>query len=1406
MADFTTTYREIDSETVYSGRRKDAPLVDGPASFLALVVKLGVPVLTRRQLGGGGVYSAGGGLSFSVSRTLTGITLRKGVDWANKVPHNWFDNVAVPSNDDEVVKIKGYIIKRIVLSRRQRDRDSSKGDEDVETFAATTTEIRILANKAVRQSRNIVALIGLSWTTREAFGRFLPEVLLEGATHGSLSQYLRVSMHRLSFRDKALILLDIVSGLGFLHENGIVHCDVKPSNILICDCSDRRSLGLLDMKPYIVKLCDFGCSIILSDYTETHQFQLKIGTPGWMAPEMKQGSPLDTQTLFKTDMYSLGHVAAVVAVGTRLPLEVAPKAPVDSNSASEHSDLDPTRIIDPVLSLLVDMGKGRDVNDLKESQLTLFSEIISHTLQFKPSDRADAADIYRLCKHHLLSEVREFHSEKDAEYLKSMLPRCPGKPLTTAFGADELFTVTVPELAALVLNGYVDDDGNIIEKVKSHLIKAIACGNDVAMSGAINVLQAMGQELPGDSQLRVLQRFQDLAFRAQGIAETKSLFFPLAFDTPRISKLPTGAACFPFVHRQAINEKLVGIRSWARECKQDFADYLTSRDYRHALYTVVLRILENHGIISSHPNRGPFFDSVVERYIYNPDVTFDILDPREQDIFVREVIGRDLLEKPVEFGLTLLQLSVCRGDFLIVRTLLEESLGADTNAYGKTPSWTPLWLACFLGYHDIATMLIQHGADITCQDLLQGITVLHLLSQFSSRDEVEGIGYQALAAGVDVNTGFVVGKEQQDNVTPLLASMLTFDFSGGEAAKFLLDNGASPLYFTTSYSEAYNLPVSPLSLCILNMDKALIESILSTDFLSWPKVSRISSVRVAQAVGAQLMRTKTCFRAMLETGKNYNNLQSILQEVVGWVESRIFYWKPDWSPIGFAYDIDRVDIMKLLLKIDRGTSLDIEDAGASMNILEQCVIRHNFRCVKALVRHGADVLGSTRMKDDALSLVFGGDQMDTAGIFDTLIVTGGSEELVIAEALRVKYHLSHDRVQPFPPNCTTLMGALLVWSNAYGYGRLDQVRYLLSLRPKPKFQLPSGVNLFQLALMITDGTDAAEQIELIRLLLNAYPDMENLTRGLRHMLPPLLQAATGTNLEVIRLLEDHVRTMHPGKTLPYNYLHHRAESTDGSPAMMTMLDACSLAIQDRGLVDINYGYGPRQQGDRKRKGDIKLSLVDQLTRHKDRKEIFTYLREKGAQFWYEIDGYFIGARIELMTSVSTRNLYAFLQKTTMKYSLGPWIHKVAEDDMALLAWFPGTSSLAAQYQLFRVLELMWSENSLRLCASDFAFPSADASRQINRYLSTRVEQKKGWGRTYGENPPYTSTNCLEPWIVKQDEDKGVDFVKYIRPGRIWTSDEVEELTYSVFREWDEEFGERDRAMISELQAAVMSYF
>jgi ankyrin repeat protein len=657
------------------------------------------------------------------------------------------------------------------------------------------------------------------------------------------------------------------------------------------------------------------------------------------------------------------------------------------------------------------------------------------------------------------------------------------------------------------------------EKVETNLAQAVASGNEVAMSGAMNVFKAMGRELPGDSQRRIMQRFQDPDFREQGITEIKSLFFPLTFDMTVRPKFPTGASCFPHTHRQDINEKAVGVRSWARECKQDFAEYLASQEYRHTLYRAVLHLMDQHGAILSQPRRDLPFDSGVDRFIHCPSVALGDLTPHERDVFIGEILERDMLDEPTEAGFTLLQLAVCRGDLVAATTLLEESFGTDINACGETPNWTPLWLACFLGYHEMAVLLISHDADLNCQDSVQGITVLHLLSQFSSKEEVEGIGYQALAAGVDVSA------ECQNGVTPLLASMLVFDYSDGAAARFLLDNGASPLVFTTSFSEAHNLPVSPLSLCILNLDTALLEAMLSAEFPSWPGVNKARAVTLSQAVGFQLMHTKTAFRAMFETGENYKtNLKSILQMVVRWEESRMFYW----TPLAFAFDIDRADLIELLLAIDPSASLDLDDSHGKLNMLEQCVVRHNFRCVKALVRHGADVLESTKMRENVLSSMLGAGirmnqmqhllagesrlsriakdmpsilgfvldhldslpaetrgglsvrsileswQVDTAGIFDTLVIEGNSEELAIAEALRVKYRLGHDRVQPYPPNTTTLMGALIVWSDAYGYGRLDQVRYLLSLEPKPRFHLPSKINLLQLALIISEGSEFGE--------------------------------------------------------------------------------------------------------------------------------------------------------------------------------------------------------------------------------------------------------------------------------------------------------------------------------------------
>ncbi|CAM8982855.1 unnamed protein product [Rhodiola kirilowii] len=108
---------------------------------------------------------------------------------------------------------------------------------------------------------------------------------------GSLYNLIHLSglKAKLSWRRRLKMLRDICRGLMCIHRMKIVHSDIKSANCLV-------------NKHWVVKICDFGLSRIM---TETPmKDSAPAGTPEWMAPELIRNEPF-TETC---DIFSLGVI------------------------------------------------------------------------------------------------------------------------------------------------------------------------------------------------------------------------------------------------------------------------------------------------------------------------------------------------------------------------------------------------------------------------------------------------------------------------------------------------------------------------------------------------------------------------------------------------------------------------------------------------------------------------------------------------------------------------------------------------------------------------------------------------------------------------------------------------------------------------------------------------------------------------------------------------------------------------------------------------------------------------------------------------------------------------------------------------------------------------------------------
>ncbi|CAM0870088.1 unnamed protein product [Alopecurus aequalis] len=97
------------------------------------------------------------------------------------------------------------------------------------------------------------------------------------------------------------IIKGICEGIQYLHDNRIVHLDVKPANILLDN----------NMSP---KISDFGLSRWFKENQSQHITKTRNGTLGYIAPELLEEGVIT----FGTDLYSLGVVIIEILTGHRL--------------------------------------------------------------------------------------------------------------------------------------------------------------------------------------------------------------------------------------------------------------------------------------------------------------------------------------------------------------------------------------------------------------------------------------------------------------------------------------------------------------------------------------------------------------------------------------------------------------------------------------------------------------------------------------------------------------------------------------------------------------------------------------------------------------------------------------------------------------------------------------------------------------------------------------------------------------------------------------------------------------------------------------------------------------------------------------------------------------------------------
>jgi serine/threonine-protein kinase len=135
---------------------------------------------------------------------------------------------------------------------------------------------------------------------------------------------------RLSVEESIGLMVQACAGVGYAHRAGLVHCDIKPHNLLITP--DKR-----------LKVTDFGIARALASIQPEEKMDVVWGSPQYFSPEQAAGGPPSPAS----DVYSLGVILYEMLTG-QLPFLASSSAEL----ARQHREMPPIppRQLNPVIS------------------------------------------------------------------------------------------------------------------------------------------------------------------------------------------------------------------------------------------------------------------------------------------------------------------------------------------------------------------------------------------------------------------------------------------------------------------------------------------------------------------------------------------------------------------------------------------------------------------------------------------------------------------------------------------------------------------------------------------------------------------------------------------------------------------------------------------------------------------------------------------------------------------------------------------------------------------------------------------------------------------------------------------------------------------------------------------------